>query len=154
MYPKNKEKNTENRVRHFIFLYHIISINLLRFFEITPQNRAEGDAHPGRKIWRPQNSERSVSVMSKILTPIVSRTVLSFLYQLANNFQSLPIAFVFRTENSNKFRKAERTAEVKFEPKVKPNSESNTTSIFINTCVIFFVKGQFSILICCHGWIS
>ena len=137
MYPKNKEKNTENRVRHFIFLYHIISINLLRFFEITPQNRAEGDAHPGRKIWRPQNSERSVSVMSKILTPIVSRTLLSFLYQLANNFQSLPIAFVFRTENPNKFRKAERKAEVKFEPKVKPNSERNTILIFINACITF-----------------
>ena len=67
--------------------------------------------------------------------------VLLFLYQLAYNFKSLPIAFVFRTENPNKFRKAERKAEVKFEPKVKPNSESNMISIFINTCVIFFVKG-------------
>ena len=67
-----------------------------------------------------------------IWTPIVYQTVLSLLYQIINNFQSLPTAFVLRTENPNKFRKAERKAEVKFKPKVKLNSESNTISIFIN----------------------
>ena len=68
---------------------------------------------------------------------MVSQTVLSFIYQLAKNSQSFPIAFVFRTENPNKFRKAEREAEVKFVPKVKPNSERNTILIFINACIIF-----------------
>ena len=57
--------------------------------------------------------------------------------KLANNSQSFPTAFVFRTENPNKFWKAEREAEVKFEPKVKANSVRNTILIFINARVVF-----------------
>ena len=89
-----------------------------------------------------------------IWTPIVYQTVLSLLYRLVNNFQSLLTAFVLRTENPNKFRKAERKAEVKFEPKVKLNCldpiSYNNVKIWLNLrakLFFFYVKQSYSITV-------